>query len=223
MQSFNLHGAKIIPKMFSLLHYNHIFYMKSKLHWIFTLLFFTHLLSCNTFDDVEIEGLNKNIGYVPEKFVTSNALKDFTLTSPIRISNAGKILLVGRFLLIGEGKEGIHVFDNIIPQDPRAIAFIKIPAITDFLLKNSTLIVSNGDDLVAINVSALDEIAVRGVLPESISTDRAFFSEAKRLEKVFSYPNYPVQRGTYFECADSLTYVTKWKLDSSFANPTCYR
>lgn len=192
-------------------------------NWLLVTLLGITLMSCTKYEEIEVSGLTKGVGYVATEFVTPAAVKDFALTSPTAIQNARKILLAGRFLLIGEDKKGIHVFDNVSPQKPRAIAFIKIPAITDFLFQNNTLIVSNGDDLVAVNVAALNEIAVRGALPESIATNPGFFSETNRLEKVFTYPNFPVQRGTYFACADSLIYVTKWQLDSTLVNPTCYR
>ncbi len=192
-------------------------------NWLFAFSCSVTLINCTKYEEIEVSGITKRVGYVATEFVTPAAVKDFALTSPMAIQNAGKILSSGRFLLIGEDKKGIHVFDNVSPQNPRAIAFIKIPAITDFLLQNNTLIVSNGDDLVAVNVAALNEIANRGTLPESISANPGFFSETNRLEKVFTYPNFPIQRGTYFTCADSLIYVTKWQLDSNLVNPTCYR
>lgn len=191
--------------------------------WLCAVITTLLLTNCAKYEEVEVRGLQKNVGYVAEEFITPSGLKEFGLTSPIAIVNPGKVLLVGRFLLIGEDKKGIHVFDNITPQNPKAIAFITVPAITDFLLKGTTLIASNGDDLVALNISAINEIVLRGALPESIATNQTLFSETTRLEKVFTYPNYPAERGTYFECADSLIYVTKWKLDSNFVNPTCYR
>lgn len=178
---------------------------------------------CNPYDDIKVSGIDRSVGYVPAAVVSEVGLKAIKLTSPLAVERSGKLLIAGRFLFIGEIKKGIHVFDNINPKSPKPLAFVAVPAITDFIFQNNALIVNNGNDLVSLNALAFTDIATRGTLPESASANSALFGETKRLERVFVYPNYPEQRNTFFECADTLGYVTEWKIDSSLKKTNCYR
>jgi hypothetical protein len=188
-------------------------------------LLFVSLLAyaCSPYEEVSIAGADKSFGYVPAEFVTESGLEEYKLLLPQGIINPGKALIEGRYLFIGENKKGIHVFDNINPQSPVAVAFISVPGSVDFLLRNQTLITTNGNDLLALNINAINLIAINGASVASLATDRAMFSEVKRLERIFTYPNFPEQRGSYFMCLDSEIYVTEWRLDSVNSKKDCFR
>ncbi|MFT7151170.1 MAG: hypothetical protein ACI82Q_003047, partial [Nonlabens sp.] len=68
------------------------------------------------------------------------AMRSQTLFSISRpISDAGKIFIGEDFLLIGEEGEGIHVFDNTIPENPVNIGFINIFGSREFYLAGNDL------------------------------------------------------------------------------------
>lgn len=183
---------------------------------------FLHI-SCSPYEEVEIAGADIGFGYVPAEFVTETGLRNYQLLLPRAISNPGKILIAGRYLFIAESKKGIHVFDNRNPQTPIAVAFISVPGSVDFVVKDRTLITTNGNDLLALNIRAINEIAENGSTLASVALDRTLFSEINRLTEVFTFPNFPEQQGNYFMCLDSPIYVTEWKLDSVNSTNDCFR
>jgi hypothetical protein len=188
-------------------------------------LLFISLLTyaCSPYEEVGIAGADKSFGYVPAEFVTESGLKEYKLLLPQSIVNPGKTLIEGRYLFIGENKKGIHVFDNIDAQNPIPVAFISVMGSIDFVYKNRTLITTNGNDLVALNVTAINAIAENDSTVGSVANQRTFFSEIERLDEIFTYPNFPEQRGNYFMCLDSVMYVTEWKLDSVDSKKDCFR
>ena len=100
-------------------------------------------------------------------------------TSPAEISHPGKIYLYGEFILVNEVRKGIHVVHNADPSNPEVISFIKIPGNIDMAIKNNILYADSYVDLVAIDISDLNNIR-----------------EVARFEDLFSWSLPPYEAGT---------------------------
>jgi hypothetical protein len=74
------------------------------------------------------------------------------------IAKRGKIGLRGNLLFVNEPNQGIHVFDNGDPAQPRPLAFLKIPGNVDLAVKGDVLFVDSFVDLVALDISALPAV-----------------------------------------------------------------
>nr|WP_299420194.1 hypothetical protein [uncultured Emticicia sp.] len=146
--------------------------------------------------------------------------QNFTIDAPQTIVNAGRICIEGDYLFIGEWGLGIHVFDNTIPTKPVALAFLSIPASTDYFVKNDVLIVDNGNDLVSLKIDALDKLKKK----ENTFADlKRSLLINKRTAEVFVYPNYPIQQNVYFQCPVKEHFVVAWE-KGEFSNiANCYR
>ena len=70
----------------------------------------------------------------------------------------GKIYLYNDHLFINESGEGIHIIDNRDKSNPLNISFINIPGNVDMAVKNNVLYVDSYMDLLAIDISDLNNI-----------------------------------------------------------------
>lgn len=100
-------------------------------------------------------------------------------TTPAEINHPGKIYLYGDFILVNEVRKGIHVVNNADPSNPEVISFIKIPGNIDMAIKNNILYADSYVDLVAIDISDLNDIR-----------------EVARFEDLFSWSLPPYEAGT---------------------------
>ncbi len=71
---------------------------------------------------------------------------------PRPLKNPGKMYVMGKYLLINELNEGIHVFDNTHPDRPLPIAFWKILGNVDMAMRGSYLYADQYTDLLTIDV-----------------------------------------------------------------------
>ncbi|MGH1336468.1 MAG: LVIVD repeat-containing protein [Aureispira sp.] len=83
-----------------------------------------------------------------------------TVEGPRDLKDPGKIYLYGTTLLINERSEGVHVVDNSNPSAPIRTAFIKIPGNVDIAMRGNTLYADNYIDLLAIDISDIQNIRV---------------------------------------------------------------
>lgn len=124
--------------------------------------------------------------------------------------NLGKIVSVGNFIFINERFQGVHVVDNSDPINPVRSAFWSIPGNIDFTLKDNFLYAENGWDLLTINVSDHDNIAL-------VSTVENIYQRPQS-DRLFP-PNY----FGAFECADpELGTVIGWE-EKLLTDPKCWR
>jgi hypothetical protein len=107
---------------------------------------------------------------------------------PQQINSPGKIYLMEDWLFINEPGKGIHVIDNHDPIHPRFHRFVNIPGNSELAVKGNTLYANSYIDLVAFDVSDLDNI-----------------TEKKRLENVFLNTNTP---GSTLDLSKGL--ITDW-------------
>ncbi len=124
------------------------------------------------------------------------------------IEKPGKIYVIGNLLLQNDVNKGVHLIDVSNRNQPRKIAFLRVPFSTEISVKNNYLYVNNFNDLLVFNL-----------------IDPGNPLLVKRLSNVFPYHNseYPPVSNTYFECVDkSKGIVVDWKLES-VKDPKCRR
>jgi hypothetical protein len=122
------------------------------------------------------------------------------------LNKPGKIYVYNNYLLVNEKLEGVHVFDNSNPANPVSVGFLRVPGSTDMAIEGDVLYVNHINDLVALQFSDFETI-----------------EEISRTPQRDWLGNFPLERGTYFECADpSKGLVVGWEL-TTLNNPKCYR
>lgn len=109
---------------------------------------------------------------------------------PVR--EAGKIYIIGNYLLVNEPGEGIHVFNNTDPAAPENLAFINIPGNIDMAVKGNILYADSHVDLVALDISD----------PENIH-------EVSRVKDVFPAWTRTLQAGQQIDPGKGI--ITDWK------------
>lgn len=132
-------------------------------------------------------------------------------TSPQALKSPGKIYFKDNFIYINEYFKGIHIIDNTDPRNPTAKAFIEIPGNVDIAIKENTLYADSYIDLVALDISNMDDIKVShrienvfpyAVPPKKIELTQDYIDqskgvvidwEIKEIEKDISQPEpiYP--------------------------------
>lgn len=91
-------------------------------------------------------------------------------SAPRDLEKPGKIYFKDDYIFINEELKGVHIFDNSNPSNPVNKGFIEIPGNADIAVKNNILYADSYIDLVAIDISDINNIA-----------------EVDREKKVFSY------------------------------------
>jgi hypothetical protein len=180
------------------------------------------LLNCSKFNDFkEKDVLNTGEGYRIKTKLTAEEVKQMVVENPKTIVNAGRVILEGSYLFVGEWGLGVHIFDNTDPKIPTPLAFLNIPASTDFFVKDNTLIIDNGNDLVSLTINNLEQLRKKEKTIAELSKSLVL---NKRTEKVFVYPNYPIQQNVYFQCPDTTGYfVVAWEKGTFENTSNCYR
>jgi hypothetical protein len=121
------------------------------------------------------------------------------------LKQPGKIYLYGRFLLVNERYEGIHVFDNADPTNPLPLGFLRIPGNLDVAIRNQVLYADHLGDLVALNVS-----------------DWHAPLEISRVRQSHWVADLPPEGQRYFTCVDPKRgIVVGWQL-TTLTNPKCF-
>ena len=127
---------------------------------------------------------------------------------PQPIGNLGKIYYKDPYLYINERFKGIHVYDNSDPTNPTPIAFIQIYGSEDIAITGDILYADNYTDLVAIDISDINNVKVVNRVKD------LYTRESKA---------YPEGFSGYFECVDEdRGYVVGWE-EAELENPRCLR
>jgi hypothetical protein len=98
------------------------------------------------------------------------------ITESDEISQPGKIYFKDHFIFINEVLKGIHVIDNSDPSAPLFVAFVEIPGNLDMAIKDSILYADSFTDLVALDISDINNIY-----------------EAGRVDSIFPYTLPPLE------------------------------
>lgn len=109
--------------------------------------------------------------------------------APQKMANPGKIFIQDNLLFIVEKYYGVHIINNMYPENPEKIGFIRILGCTDIAVKNNTMFASSAVDLVTIDITDKDDVKEidrqKNVLPELVSPDGSIdsrFSNENRPE-----------------------------------------
>ncbi len=138
--------------------------MKTAMHIIVFLAFPALLISCK--DKIEqVYTVNE-----PVYLSYSDLRSSFKVADGQQIIHPGKIYFKDHYIFVNEYQKGIHVIDNTDPESPQIIKFIEIPGSVDLAIRDNILYADSYVDLVAIDISNLDDIR-----------------EVKRIQNVFPY------------------------------------
>jgi hypothetical protein len=88
----------------------------------------------------------------------------FNKSEAIEISQPGKIYFKDDYLFVNEVGKGIHVIDNSDPANPEKIAFYEIMGNVDMAIKGNILFVDSYIDLVAIDITDINNPVEAGRL-----------------------------------------------------------
>lgn len=142
-------------------------------------------------------------GYEP--IYVSSAEASIAFVPARSLKQPGKIYLYGRFLLVNERYEGIHVFDNADPAHPLPVGFLRIPGNLDVAVRNHVLYADHLGDLVALDV-----------------TDWQSPLEISRIRQSHWVASLPPEGQRYFSCVEpDRGVVTGWRL-TTLTNPKCF-
>ncbi len=127
--------------------------------------------------------------YFEPVYATTQEVRDgFKIGEPAELNSPGKIYLYGQYVLINEPGEGVHIINNADNRNPVNEKFVNIPGNFDIAVKNNILYADSYVDLLAIDISDIENIRL-----------------ITRLENVF--PNYNIQFGF---AADDGVVITGW-------------
>jgi hypothetical protein len=91
--------------------------------------------------------------YEPEYMSFEELRAAVKTEEPKPVEQAGKIYIIGKYLLVNEPNKGIHLFDNADPSSPKNVSFINIPGNVDMAVKGNILYADSHVDLVAFDIS----------------------------------------------------------------------
>ena len=131
---------------------------------------------------------------------------EVTTMNPQPLQNLGKFYYKDDMIYVSETRQGIHIIDNSNPESPQNIKFIAIPGVLDMAIKNNILYADNFTDLIAIDITDLENIEV-----------------VKRMENLYpEHQNYyPASYQGYFECVDPEKGVVVGWEEAELRNPKC--
>jgi Uncharacterized conserved protein len=121
-----------------------------------------------------------------------------TVNNKNELVNTGKIYYWNKYLFINEQGLGVHIIDNNNPAQPVFKTFINIPGNVDISIKDGILYADSYIDLVAIDISNLNDI-----------------KEVKRIDSIFTYTVPPVDENIkllYDEIDPKKGVVTSFKI-----------
>jgi len=146
-------------------------------------------------------------GYAP--VYASRQVTNTIVTEASRATvRPGKIYAYGNYIFQVEQNEGIHIINNINPQQAKKIAFLKVPMATEIAIKSDHLYTNNLNDLVVFDLANLSS-------PKLVSRIADAFPAIDQ--------TFPPFTNTYFECADaSKGIIVAWEL-KLLSKPGCRR
>ncbi|MCP9763592.1 hypothetical protein [Lacihabitans soyangensis] len=192
---------------------------------ILLLVFFAGIMvSCQKFESFqENDPSYANEGYFVKTSLSKLELNNLRLEQPRAIGKVSDMFVDEKYLYVAEYAKGVHVFKNPNAVKPEAMAFINVPALRKFTVKDGFLICDSGNDLISFKISGLDLLANRLISVDSLSASTINFGLANRKSDLFTFPNYPIERNVYFECPDSVDFVIEWEKKVMDKKLNCYR
>lgn len=163
--------------------------------------------SCSSDEGLQPDFPNQTIGLKPIYFDGDN-WQTITTQNPRPLQNLGKFYYKDQMIYVSEKGQGIHIIDNTDPSNPQKIKFIQIPGAMDIAIKGNILYADNYRDLVALDISDLENIEVTKRIPNLYPAHESL---------------YPSDYNGYFECVDpDKGLVIGWE-QTELDNPKCRR
>jgi hypothetical protein len=100
------------------------------------------------------------------------------------LEKPGKIYFYNNYLFINEYMEGIHIINNTNPSAPVNAGFIKIPGNIDISIKDDILYADSYIDIVAIDITDLNNISVTSRLENLFPYTIPPFDENYRVDQI---------------------------------------
>lgn len=198
--------------------------MKTAMRIIALLVFPALLISCK--DKIEqVYTVNEPV------YLSYNDLHNsFKVADGQQIIHPGKIYFKDNYIFVNEYQKGIHVIDNTNPEAPQIIKFIEIPGSVDMAIRDNILYADSYIDLVAIDISNLDDIRevkrIQNVFPymipdcengivEGVDQNQGVVVGYKATERTVdvennnTYPQYPYWREDFMIMADANSFGSK--------------
>ncbi len=168
------------------------------------------LIILATFESCEDQVFEKYKANVPQYLSYEDLRSSITTLETRDLENTGKIYFYNNYLYINEYLKGIHIIDNSDPSNPENIAFISIPGNVDIAIKDDILYADSYIDIVALDISDLQNISevdrLEDIIPytlppydenyrvDEVDRDKGVVIawEIKEIEKEVNTPNYPI-------------------------------
>jgi hypothetical protein len=181
-------------------------------------------ISCQKFESFqENDPTYANEGYCIKTSLSKLELNNLRVEQPRVLGEISDMFVDGKYFYVAEYAKGIHVFKNPDEVKPQAIAFINIPALRKFTVKDGFIICDSGNDLISFRIQGLDKLVNLPSKLDSLAVSTANFGITNRKSELFTFPNYPIERNVYFECPDSVDFVIEWEKKVITKKLNCYR
>lgn len=145
-------------------------------------------------------------------YQTDAQVRQVEYQSPRPMSNPGKIMTFGNFLMVTEKGRGIHLVDNSNPGAPRMVGFLSIPGCSELHFRSPILYTDNYGDLISVDLTDPTQ-------PRIIQRLAGAFPAG--VQQV----NEPPRTGSgrvYFECVDPAKGVVVGWERTRIKKPECY-
>lgn len=135
--------------------------------------------------------------YVPVYKTSEELLPEIKFEGQRPLTNPGKIYYYGKYILINERNEGVHIIDNKNLNAPISLGFISIEGNLDIALRGDYLYADDLYNLLVIDISAIDQPELVSHIPNL--KDEAYFDD-RRGAFVTGYEELTVTRS--YSCED---------------------
>ncbi len=191
---------------------------------IFAFFFIQYLFSCQKIEDFRENDTSYNQeGYFIKNSILKSQLNDIFIEKPKKIVQISDFFVDGSYMYVGENLKGIHIFKSPESIKPEPFLFLNVPAMRKFTVKDGNLICDNGKDLISYRISGLNNLDLNSSSSIAVLKDPTKFGVVNRKLNLFNYPNYPLERGIYFQCPDSVDFVIEWEKRTIAQKLNCYR
>lgn len=127
---------------------------------ILTHKWFFYLLSCILLGSLQTGCVTDScqqtetfVSYTPVYRALGDLRQEVGPQSPQALKKPGKIYFKDHFVFVAEVNEGVHIFNNIDPSNPKAVSFVRVPGVRDMAVKGNIMYVDSYVDLVAIDIT----------------------------------------------------------------------
>jgi len=154
--------------------------MKKHFKWVIIIIAIPiSILSLFSFDNLH------PAGYEPVLMTRESMEAAVQVRDPQEIERPGKIWVYNQYIFLIEQFRGIHVINNVNPQDPKSEAFIHVDGCTDVAVKDGLIYANNAVDLIGIkpdiNHKTIEVVSrIRNVLPELLPPDGLYPSKFQK-------------------------------------------